>query len=505
MIIPTAKQIKEIDAFTISDEGISSIDLMERAAYSLTDAITSQWSTSTPIVVFAGPGNNGGDALAVARMLICGGYAVKTYLFNIAGRISADCKEEAERLKSLGEGHLTEITSTFEPPELSADTLIIDGMFGTGLSRPLEGGFASLVRFINSTGCTVVSIDVPSGLMCEDNSSNNLESIVRASLTLTFQFRKLAFMFDENEVYVGKLKVLDIQLSSSKINSTSTPYEYIEADYIRELFKPRVNSGNKGTFGTAMIVAGQYGMAGAALLAGSACLRSGCGKVMVHTPLLNNNIIQIGLPEAIIHHDYNEKRFCNPISSDTRFDAICIGPGIGTHTDTSRALYDQIRRTRCPLVLDADALNIIARNKEWLDFLPAKTIITPHPLEFQRLTDCKNDGYSRLKVAQELSESHELIVILKGHHTAICLPDGRVYFNSTGNSGMATAGSGDVLSGIIVSLLAQHYQPSVAALIAVFLHGKAGDLASSTLGEYSITASDIVNNISNSFRDLLNM
>ena len=503
MKIPSAKQIKEIDAFTIADEGISSIELMERAAYCVTESICSQWSTKTPIVVFAGPGNNGGDALAVSRMLICGGYSVQTFLFNISGRISDDCQEEANRLKSLGDGHLIEITTSFEPPEISSDTLIVDGLFGTGLSRPLEGGFASLVHFINQTRCSVVSIDVPSGLMCENNSENKLENVIRASQTLTFQFYKLAFMFDENEIFVGDVKILDIKLSSSKINSSWTDYELLEMEDVKKMFKPRAKAGHKGTFGNAMIIAGQYGMAGAALLAGKACLRTGCGKVTLHTPLLNNNIIQIGLPEAIVHHDYNEKRFSNALNNDIRYDALCIGPGIGTHTDTSRALFDQLQRNKSPLVLDADALNILSRNREWLKLLPENTIITPHPAEFQRLTNCKDDGYSRLMMAKKLSVQYEIIIVLKGHHTAVCLPNGQVYFNSTGNSGMATAGSGDVLSGIIVSLLAQHYQPAAAALIAVYIHGKAGDLASELLGEYSTTASDIIDHISGAFQSLL--
>ncbi|MBQ5511174.1 MAG: NAD(P)H-hydrate epimerase, partial [Prevotella sp.] len=358
MKIFTSAQIHELDKYTIQKESIRSIDLMERAAKALTHAITEEWDASTPVVVFAGPGNNGGDALAVARMLAELNYKVSVYLFNIHNQLSEDCAANKKRLtdtKKLKD--FNEITLDFDPPKLDASTLVVDGLFGTGLNKPLSGGFASLVKYINQSPCKVVSIDVPSGLMTEDNTYNINVNIIKADLTLTLQLRKLSMMLTDNQQYIGRLRVLDIRLSQEFIQNTKTPFTIVEEQDVRKLLIPRGDFVHKGQMGTALVIAGSYGMAGAAVLTTRACLRAGAGKVAVHTPRRNYEIMQMSVPEAVLQIDREEVYFSEAVDTSD-FDAVGIGPGIGIHENTAIALIAQIRRTQCPTVLDADALNI---------------------------------------------------------------------------------------------------------------------------------------------------
>jgi NAD(P)H-hydrate epimerase len=498
MKIFTSQQIHELDEYTIEHEPIKSIDLMERAARALTLAISERWTRQVPVVVFAGPGNNGGDALAVARMLSEQGYDVKTYLFNISGHLSADCAENKRRLTEKKNRQLTEVTSEFDPPQLEAGMLVVDGLFGSGLNKPLAGGFASLVKYINASQAEVVSIDVPSGLMTEDNSYNVRANIIRATLTLTLQQRKLSFLFGENQQFIGQLRVLDIRLSKEGINKTDAQYTMLEENEVRGMLKPRSPFAHKGTMGQAFIIAGSYGMAGAAVLATKACLRAGAGKVTVHTPKRNVSILQNCVPEAVLQIDHEETTFTEAVSTE-QFQAMAIGPGLGTTDQTAVALIAQLRRTTCPIVADADALNILANRRAWLQQLPKGIILTPHPKELERLEGQCIDSYERLTKARNLAEHLEGYVLLKGHYSALCLPDGRVVFNPTGNAGMATAGSGDVLTGIICGLLARGYSQQEACSIGMYLHGLAGDLAAQELGEESLIASDLIRYLPKAF------
>lgn len=498
MKIFTSQQIHELDEYTIEHEPIKSIDLMERAARALTLAISERWTRQVPVVVFAGPGNNGGDALAVARMLSEQGYDVKTYLFNISGHLSADCAENKRRLTEKKNRQLTEVTSEFDPPQLEAGMLVVDGLFGSGLNKPLAGGFASLVKYINASQAEVVSIDVPSGLMTEDNSYNVRANIIRATLTLTLQQRKLSFLFGENQQFIGQLRVLDIRLSKEGIGKTEAQYTMLEENEVRGMLKPRSPFAHKGSMGQAFIIAGSYGMAGAAVLATKACLRAGAGKVTVHTPKRNVSILQNCVPEAVLQIDREETTFTETVSTE-QFQAMAIGPGLGTTDQTAVALIAQLRRTTCPIVADADALNILANRRAWLQQLPKGIILTPHPKELERLEGQCIDSYERLTKARNLAEHLEGYVLLKGHYSALCLPDGRVVFNPTGNAGMATAGSGDVLTGIICGLLARGYSQQEACSIGMYLHGLAGDLAAQELGEESLIASDLIRYLPKAF------
>jgi NAD(P)H-hydrate epimerase len=503
MKIFTAAQIRELDKYTIEHEPIKSIDLMERAAKALTQAVMDEWTNRTPVVVFAGPGNNGGDALAIARMLAEADYQVSVYLFNIHDKLSEDCATNKQRLLDGKKvGSFTEITLNFDPPELTADTLVIDGLFGSGINKPLNGGFASLVKYINQSSAKVVSIDMPSGLMCEDNSYNIRQNIIHADLTLTLQQKKLSMLFADCQPYIGRLRVLDIRLHPDYIANTEVSYRILEEQDLRLRLRQRSDFAHKGAMGHALIIAGSYGMAGAAVLATKACLRSGPGKVTVHTPKRNYGIMQATVPEAVMQMDHEETAFSDSVDTSD-FDALGIGPGLGQNENTAIAMIGQIRRTQCPVVVDADAINILGSHQAWLQQLPKGIILTPHPKEFDRLVNtASGSDYERLMHAQQLAERLQGYILLKGHYSALCMPDGHVVFNSTGNSGMATAGSGDVLTGIITGLLARGYDNGMACMLGMYLHGLAGDLAAKDLGKESLVAGDLIRYLPQAFKRL---
>ena len=501
MKIFTSAQIHELDKYTIDHEPIASIDLMERAANAIAKAIMEEWTEYSPVVVFAGSGNNGGDALAVARLLAVRGYEVSVYLFNIQNNLSADCQTNKKRLEDCKKvKEFQEITLNFDPPQLNDNTLVIDGLFGSGINKPLSGGFASLVKYINQSPCKVVSIDIPSGLMCEDNTYNIRANIIRADMTLTLQQKKLAMMLPDNQPYIGRLKVLDIMLSREYTDNTDSKYYIVEEKDIRDMLRPRPDFAHKGNMGNALVIAGSYGMAGAAILSTKACLRRGIGKVCVRTPRRNYDIMQTSIPEAVLLMDSDDCIFSESVDAND-FEAVAIGPGLGQAENTAVALMGQLKRTQCPIVADADALNILSSHQAWMQQLPKRVIMTPHIKEMDRLigSACNGD-YDRLTKACDFAAKHEAYIVLKGHHTAICTPQGKVVFNSTGNSGMATAGSGDVLTGIITGLLGRGYPEEHACILGVYLHGLAGDLAVRDTGKESLIASDIIEYLPKAFK-----
>ena len=500
MKIFTSAQIHELDRYTIENEPIPSLDLMERAAMALTQTITEMYSAAMPVVIFAGPGNNGGDGLAVARLMADKGYQVSVYLFNISGSLSPDCAANKQRIQENKRiKQFVEVVEEFNPPVLEANMLVIDALFGSGLNKPLAGGFASLVKYINASPAQVVAIDVPSGLMTEDNTYNVRANIIRATHTLTLQQLKLSFLFTENQQFVGNLRVLDIRLSQEGMAKIEAPYTIVEENDVRKLILPRNAFAHKGQMGNALLIAGSYCMAGAAILAARACLRTGAGKVTINSPKRNIPVLQMSVPEAVIQKGSEETIFAEAVDTED-FSALGVGPGIGQSEQTAIALIAQLRRTQCPIVVDADALNILANHRAWLQQLPQGIIMTPHPKEFDRLEGHSADSYERLTKASKLAERLKGYIILKGHYTAICCPGGHILFNSTGNAGMATAGSGDVLTGIITALLARGYKPQDACVVGVYLHGLAGDIAAQDMGEESLIASDIINCLPRAFK-----
>ena len=496
----TTSQIRQMDQYTIANEPIASIDLMERAADALYGSFTEIFPVHKPVCIVAGQGNNGGDALAVARMLLHSGYPANVLLVH-TGSLSPDCEINRLRLLSAFPFSLTELTEKFKAPQTTEGAIIIDGLFGSGLSRPLSGIYAEAVQWMNQSGSTVVSIDIPSGLSGEENILTEDSLIVKANFTFSLQFPKLAFFMADNAPYFGNWKVIEIGIHPEAIALTPSNLYYLEENDIAGLLKIRPDFSNKGTYGHALIISGTKGMAGASVLSSKAALRSGAGLVTVHGPGANRIIVQTANPEVIFQSDTSDE-LIRDVDSIEAYTAVAIGPGIGTNSETAHMLDKFIAKLNKPCVFDADALNIISRHKELLKQLPGNSILTPHPKEFERLFGKSDSSYERLLKAQQASIEYGLIIILKGAHTSISTPDGNLFFNSTGNSGMATAGSGDVLTGILVALLAQGYTSVNTAKIGVYLHGLAGDLALSKESKESLIAGDIIESLGQSFRTI---
>jgi NAD(P)H-hydrate epimerase len=495
------EQVKEIDEFTVNHEKIESHELMERAAAQVYIWIKSRFGRSSGIILFAGPGNNGGDGLALARMLYSDGYKPEVYYVKFSENNSPNWILNFKRLEAETKVPLQVLTGIDQFPVISSDDIILDAIFGSGLTRSVSGLPGEVIKKINESDATVVSIDVPSGLFGENNAENNPEGIVNADYTLTFQFPKLAFMFAENFPFTGEWIILPIGLSHVAIGNTSSPFIYIDKSDISPLLKERSRFDHKGNFGHGLLMAGSYGKIGAAILGAGAALRTGIGLLTCHLPLCGVETMQGAIPEAMVVSDESDI-FIKDSGSTGNYTALAVGPGMGTAPETQKALYKLLSECEKPIVIDADALNILALNKKWLSKLPVGAVLTPHPKEFERLAGKSGNSYERLLRQIELSTQHNCTVVLKGAYTSITTPDGRVFFNSTGNPGMATAGSGDVLTGIILSLLAQGYNPQNAALLGVYLHGLAGDIASNELCYESIIASDIINSIGKAFNHL---
>jgi len=500
MKIFTADNIRLLDQYTIEHEPVSSSGLMERAASALFHAIVKLYpDKSAAFFVCAGPGNNGGDALALSRMLLEGGYQTDVHLF-MNDTLSDDCELMLHRLTDNFSHAFTLHQHVFGKPEVGANAVIIDGLFGSGLNRPLNGDWSKLILHLNSFTNTKISIDIPSGLKSE-GAHHFSESAVKADLTFSFQFPKISFFFAENEKFTGKWVVLDIGIHPDGIRLTESPYLFVEAEDIRAMYRVRKQFSHKGTYGHLGIIAGSKGMAGASILVSRAALRAGVGLVTLHGPEANRCILQNVAPEVIYEADKHQDCVTEFYHTD-RYDAIAIGPGLGTRTLTVDMMNYLLKHIRVPAVLDADALNIIAAHDHLLNQLPPGSIITPHPGEFDRLCGSSADSAIRLEKATKLAAQHRIYVVLKGAYTRIVCPDGKIYINSTGNPGMATAGSGDVLTGIIGALLAQEYEPEHAAVMGVYIHGLAGDLALESQSEESLMAGDIIENLGRAFKTL---
>lgn len=502
MKVLKVEQIREADAYTMQHEPIASIDLMERAANTCTEWIRLRFGKDNKFSILVGPGNNGGDGWAIARQLAEQGYDnIKLYLLGDPQKISTDAQINRRRLMEQGKVPVSVISDSKDIPISSKGTVIIDALFGSGLTRPLEGKAALLVQQINKADSTVISIDMPSGLFGEDNTGNISDHIVRATHTLTFQFPKLSMFFSENHAYVGDWHVLPIGLHHDFIEKVTCSNNFLEKEDIKKLWKPRSKFSHKGSFGHGLLITGSYGMMGAAILGARAALRSGIGLVSAHIPKKGYEIMQTSVPEAIVSLDDSENMF-SKVPGLELYNAIGIGPGLGKARETGIALHSLLKMVNVPIVIDADGLNLLAENQAWLDLLPGNTIITPHPKEFDRLFGPAKSSYERWNKQLEMSQKYKLVIVLKGAHTSIALPDGTCYFNSSGNEGMATGGMGDVLTGIILSLLAQRYTPENAALLGVYLHGLAADLAVEHISKPSLVAGDVIEHISIAFSKL---
>ncbi|MDY0077881.1 MAG: NAD(P)H-hydrate dehydratase [Bacteroidales bacterium] len=501
MKILSVEQIRLADAFTIEHEPILSVDLMERAATKLFEWMRKRLQPQSEVLIFAGTGNNGGDGLALARLLIENGFKVTTSLIRYSEKLSSDCEINYDRLRDIAGSQLEDVYQQADLPEVKAGTILVDALFGSGLNRSVSGLAKAAIDLINSEKNVVISIDIPSGLYADKAIDPKRDTVVEADYTVSFQFPKLSFLWPENDRFVGRWEVVDIGLDSRYVQGVQTPFSMLEKSTVNRFLLKRAKFSHKGSFGHALLIAGSVGKAGAAILAAKSCLISGAGLLHVHLPEKAQIAMQVAFPEAMISRDPDQNHF-SKLPDLKPFSIVAAGPGMGTHEDTAKALKLLIQHTTLPLVLDADALNILAENKTWLAFLPKNSILTPHPGEFKRLAGSWTDSFERLELQRQLSLKFGLIVVLKGAHTCISFPDGQCVFNTTGNPGMATAGSGDVLTGMITGLLAQQYSPAQAAMLGVYLHGLAGDLAAGKLGMESVIASDIISNISEAFKAL---
>ena len=501
MKIFSSEQIAQIDRQTLIDEPIAEIDLMERASEALTDWLHAHYPPSCTVAVFGGPGNNGGDAIAVARMLAGLNYRVDLYLPQFGRKRSDASLINLARLKEISTVPVIELNEADAYPSLNRYDLVIDGLYGSGLSRPLEGFACDVIDLINRSVVEVVSIDLPSGLFCDENQYNS-GPIVRATVTLTLEFPKRSLFFRENEQYFGRWEIIRFGLSQKAIDGTTTNQFYLDQEFVSPILKRRKMFSHKGSFGHGLLISGSKGKYGAAQLGAKGALRAGAGLVTVHLPETAGFILQVALPESMTSLDPGED-FLTMLPEMTKYSAVAAGPGIGTVHATHKVVGQLIEQTDVPLVLDADALNILAQNPAWLKKLPSETILTPHPTEFDRLSGIVLKGEEeRFFVAGEFARSYGVILILKGAYTRIFFSDGTVYFNSTGNPGMATAGSGDVLTGILLGLLCQGYTPKEAALLGVFLHGRSADLRVASTSEESLLAGEIADYLGDAFASL---
>ncbi|MDE7025887.1 MAG: NAD(P)H-hydrate dehydratase [Paramuribaculum sp.] len=505
MKIFTNENIQLIDRITIEKEGVSALDLVERVADGVMSELVLRWRTTRTTLVFAGPGNNGADALAVSRRLYEQGFRPEVFLFNIGGnRLSSECRRSRDiMLASCPDIAFHEISTNLIFPEITSSTQVLDGLFGSGLRDSISGGFRELVRMINDSGAYVVSIDMPSGLFADWNPNLVARDVIHARLTVCVQLPRVAYFLADNAPLVGEWKCINIGLSSTAIQATSTPYHLVESSEVRRLLRVRPEFCSKADFGSACLVAGRYGMIGAAVLACRGAMRSGVGKVTLHSPQCAFEVIQSAVPEVLFSPD-KDRLMLSEVALDHDYKAIAVGPGIGTHDTTIKALDTFLKSASQPLVLDADALNCIALSPSMLNHLPVLSVLTPHAGEFDRLFGEQHSAETRLLKALEVSRYYNILILLKGRYTSLVRPDGKVYFNSSGTPAMATAGSGDVLTGLIAGLMAQGYKPEVAALIGAYIHGRAGELAAEEHGEYGVTAGDIAFNIGKAIKQIMN-
>ncbi|BDC98053.1 NAD(P)H-hydrate dehydratase [Persicobacter psychrovividus] len=499
MRILSPEQIHAADRFTIENEPITSEKLMFRAAKTFSKWFRNHAPNRPKSLILCGVGNNGGDGIVIAKLLAQKGYPVEVAVVRFSPKSSRDFNHYFHQYSSLFPVH--EVETVEDLPPLDQYKILIDGIFGVGLNRPIEGFSAEIIHKINHSGKEIIAIDIASGLYAERASSKE-QAIIRPSHTISFQVGKLAFYLPENHDFVGDLHILDIGLDQEFIQSLHAPFAESNLEDIRQMLMPRDKYDHKGSYGHALIIAGSYGMAGACALSAKAALRSGAGLVSVQCPTRCVEVLQVAIPEAmVIPDEVGHKHFAKPTLTG-QFDAVAVGPGIGTHEMTQEALANLFATHEGPLVLDADALNIISQSPALLKNIPRGSVLTPHPKEFERLVGKTSNQFERLENLQALAVEHQIICLIKGANTAIGLPDGRVYFNPTGNPGMATGGSGDVLTGIITALMAQGYHAEEAAIVGVYVHGLAGDYAAEALGMTSLIASDIIAHLPKAFQKI---
>lgn len=493
--ILTIPQIKALDEYTIQHEPISSVDLMERACQAFVTWFTERFNALTKVGIVCGTGNNGGDGLGIARLLKTWGYPVQVWIVKGSMKMSDDFKTNLERLAGNGVV-LYDITTEADQGLFIDCDVLIDAILGSGLSRKPEGIYAQVIHCFNQAVAKKIAIDIPSGLMADKNSE---EPIARVHYTVSFQLPKLAFFLPQNQQYLGRWTLVDIGLDKKFIRDATTSHYVITQKEVKRRIKPRSKFDHKGTYGHALLVSGSFGKMGAAVLSAKAALRSGLGLLSMHIPKCGYMIMQTSVPEAMVQVDDHENYFTkhNDLSA---YNVLGVGPGLGTQEQSANAFVSLLKSFAKPVVIDADGLNILALHANKEEIVPPGSILTPHVKEFKRLVGDWSNDFERLEKQKALARQLNSVVLVKGAHTAIAMPEGTLYFNDTGNPGMATGGTGDVLTGILTGLLAQGYSAKEATLIGVHIHGLAGDLAAADRGMTALIASDLIEYLPSAFK-----
>ena len=499
MKILTGKQIKEADQFTIKHEPVSSIDLMERAVEGLFERISDRCDRTTVFEIFCGKGNNGGDGLGLARKLAQNGYQVRAVIIEHSDNSSEDFQINLERLQK------TNVQIAYIRQEddwtCSREAVMVDAILGSGLSRPLEGFVADVVQGLNRYNNFKIAIDIPTGLFADDNSNNQLDKIFRSDWCLSIEFPKLSMMHKDTAPLCGEVSLVDIKLHPRFIGDAKSKNYYVQYNDACSIFKPRKKHSYKGTYGNALLLAGSRGSIGAAIMSATGCLRSGAGLLTVATPACGVDPVQTALPEAMVKPDENSERITQ-LPDLSKATAVGAGPGLGTADDTAQVIKHLIQNLNVPVVFDADALNILSANKTWLSFLPANSVLTPHPGEFKRLLGVDKLEQDYIDRLRQFSQKNNVVTVLKDSITAVADRQGRIFFIDEGSPALASPGSGDVLTGIILGLLSSGYQPLQAALLGVYLQGRAGKLAGELYSLESALARDVIENLGLAFSEL---
>ncbi len=499
MKIFSSQQMRMADEFTITSEKITSLELMERAATQIFALLHHRLQGAPiPIHIFCGIGNNGGDGLVISRLLVEHGYNVKTYIVNFSEYRSKDFLSNYDRLKEIAKEWPIQIKSEDGFPELQYEDMVIDAIFGIGLNRPLVPWVVSLIKHINASRSYKLSVDIPSGLY-SDKAPDTTDGVIFADVTVTFQLPKLVFFLPQTGIYTQDIEVIDIGLDRNFLNQQQGIGVLINKNEVKPMYRPRHKFSHKGTYGHCILIGGSYGKIGSMVLATKAALRTGVGLATAHIPECGYDILQTAVPEAMVVTDDDDE--IAEINLDSKPSAIGIGMGLGTSEKTIKAFGEFLKENKFPLVVDADGINILAKHPIYLKNLPEKTILTPHPKELERLIGKWKDDFDKIEKVKAFSKQYDCIIIIKGANTVTIYFD-QLYVNNTGNPGMATAGSGDVLTGIITSLLAQGYNALQAAIFGVYLHGSSGDLAAQKLGFEGVMASDLINTIGKAFLEL---
>ena len=499
MKIFTASQIKACDNYTLQAKEISSLQLMEQAAIQCTHWLKANMPEHSLYVVLCGTGNNGGDGLAITRMLHQSGHGAKAFMLQLQEHLSEDADANYRALKHTDENLVTLVPQDTFIADIAPHIIIIDAILGTGLNKPVSGWLKQFIERINKLPNYKIAIDIPTGLSADTLPAPEA-AIVKADATLSFLFYKRSFLHSEAAKYTGRVRVLDIGLHPKYIEQTATQYYSIDKKEVREIYKPRRPFTHKGDYGHALVVGGSQGMMGAITLAAKAALRVGAGKVTGLIPDMGYTIFHSHLAEAMCIT--SGENYITEIRNSLGVNATGVGPGLGLARRTAEALEHFIEEQKEPIVLDADALNIISNKKDLLHKLPHNSILTPHPKEFERLFGTAQDTLQRVELARTQAMRHNIILVLKDHHTAVITSEGECWYNTTGNAGMATAGAGDVLTGMITGLLAQGYEPEYAAILGVYLHGLAGDFAAAKHSMEAMTAGDIIEHLGVAYREM---